>query len=46
MDENVGYDFVRQDEDRVLVGIKPLLHYIFLSAQLGDGDLEFQDLGF
>jgi hypothetical protein len=45
MYEDLGYDFVRQRQDRVYVRIEPSLQFRFLGSQRGKGGLEIQDLG-
>jgi hypothetical protein len=45
MHEDVGYDFVGQCQDGVLVGIEPLLHEHFFFPQCGKGSFEMGDLG-
>jgi hypothetical protein len=37
MYENLGCDFVRQSQDRVFVGLEPLLQQSFLSSECGKG---------
>jgi hypothetical protein len=44
MYENLGCDFVRQGQDRVFVGLEPLLQQSFLSSECGKG--AFKILGF
>jgi hypothetical protein len=45
MCEDLGYDFVRQPQDWVLVRIESLLHYGFLESQFSEGALKIQDPG-
>jgi hypothetical protein len=46
MCEDLGYDFVWQPQDWVLVRIKSLLHDGFLESQCSKGALKIQDSGF
>jgi hypothetical protein len=54
MEENLRYDFIRQRQNRVLVGVESLAHYRFLGPQCkkgapetkGPGELKIQYVGF